>query len=81
MTPTFASKSALNEAIKLINTGQIAKAEDICRLAIDRNPDDISMVALLGATLLKRKNTSEAEIFLRRGEKDTHHGVPFFIWP
>jgi hypothetical protein len=45
MTPTFASKSALNEAIKLINTGQIAKAEDICRVAIDRNPDDINMVA------------------------------------
>ena len=66
MNSTFASKSALHEAIKLINTGQIAKAEDICRLAIDRNPDDINMVALLGATLLKRKNAAEAEKFLRK---------------
>ena len=66
MNSTFASKSALNEAIKLINTGQIEKAEDICRLAIDRNRDDINMVALLGATLLKRKNMAEAEKYLRR---------------
>ena len=66
MTGTFASRSALNEAVTLINTGQIGKALDICRSAIARNPDDINMVALLGATLLKTGKVSEAEKYLRQ---------------
>ncbi len=66
MTATFASKSALNEAITLINTGHIDQAEAICRSAINRNADDINMVALLGAILLKGKKLTEAEAFLRR---------------
>jgi tetratricopeptide (TPR) repeat protein len=66
MTGTFASKSALSEAITLINTGQIDKAVEICRSAIARNPDDINMVALLGATLLKIRKVPEAEKYLRK---------------
>jgi len=66
MSTSFASKSALNEAITLINSGESDKAEEICRSAVDRNPDDINMVALLGATLLKNNKISEAEEFLRR---------------
>lgn len=69
MARTFASKSALSEAIALINAGQIDKAESLCRSAIGRNPNDINMVALLGATLLKSRNTTEAEKYLRQAIK------------
>ena len=65
MSGEYASKSALNEAIVLINTGQSDKAEAICRSAVDRNPDDINMVALLGAILLKSNNLTDAEKYLR----------------
>ena len=53
MTGMLASKSTLNEAITLLNTSQIDKAEELCRSAVTINPSDINMVALLGATLLK----------------------------
>jgi Flp pilus assembly protein TadD len=60
MARTYASKSALSEAIALINSGRPDKAEAICRSAVERNPDDINMVALLGAILLKGKRTAAA---------------------
>jgi len=66
MVQTFASKSALSEAIALLNSGQPDKAEAICRSAIGRNPDDINMVALLGAILLKGQQIPEAEKYLRK---------------
>jgi tetratricopeptide (TPR) repeat protein len=66
MVQNFASKSALSEAIAQINSGQIDKAEAICRSAIGRNPDDINMVALLGAVLLKSNQNPEAEKYLRQ---------------
>jgi len=61
-----ASRAILNQAIELINAGERGKAEAICRDAIQRNPDDINMTALLGATLLKAGEVQEAETFLRR---------------
>jgi len=72
MTGTFASRSALNEAVTLINTGQINNALEICRSAIARNPDDINMVALLGATLMKTRKASEAEKYLRQAIRFAH---------
>ena len=66
MAQTFASKSALSEAVALINSGQLDKAEAICRSAIGRNADDINMVALLGAILLKANQIPEAERYLRQ---------------
>jgi tetratricopeptide (TPR) repeat protein len=66
MARTYASKSALSEAIALINSGRPDKAEAICRSAVERNPDDINMVALLGAILLKGKRTAAAEKYLRQ---------------
>ncbi len=69
MASNFASKSALSEAIALINAGQATKAEEICHSAVQRNPDDINMVALLGATLLKSRQLVEAEKLLRRAIK------------
>jgi tetratricopeptide (TPR) repeat protein len=66
MVRTFAAKSALNEAVALINAGQIDKAEAICRSGIARNSDDVNMVALLGAIQLKSRRIPEAEKHLRQ---------------
>ena len=72
MTGAFASRSALNEAVTLVNTGQINKVLKICRSAIAGNPDDINMVALLGATLMKTRKASEAEKHLRQAIRFAH---------
>ena len=66
MVQTFAAKSALNEAVALINAGQIDRAEAICRSGIARNSDDVNMVALLGAIQLKSRQIPEAEKHLRQ---------------
>lgn len=55
----------LNEVVQLVNAGQADKAEALCRDAIDRNPRDVNMVALLGATLFKTRQIEEAEKILR----------------
>ncbi len=65
MSQPNATRSQLNEAIQLINAGEADKAEALCRDAVERNPRDVNMVALLGATLLKTRQTPEAEKFLR----------------
>lgn len=61
----FASQSVLSEAIALINQGRISEAETMCRAAVERNPADVNMVALLGATLAKLRRYDEAEEYLR----------------
>ena len=58
------SRATLSEAIELINAGERGKAESICRDAIERNPEDVNMIALLGATLLKSGQMADAEMFL-----------------
>jgi tetratricopeptide (TPR) repeat protein len=65
MSQAAASRATLNEVIELINAGKRGEAEAICRDAIQRNPDDINMTALLGAMLLKAREMAEAERFLR----------------
>jgi uncharacterized protein HemY len=49
----------------LISKGSADQAEKICRNAIEENPRDVNMTALLGATLLKSRQWEEAEKFLR----------------
>jgi Flp pilus assembly protein TadD len=65
MSQAAATRATLNEVIELINAGKRSDAEAICRDAIQRNPDDINMTALLGAMLLKAREMDEAEKFLR----------------
>ncbi len=60
-----ASKAIFSEVLELIGQGKLAEAEDICRDAVDQNPDDINMLALLGATLIKTNKYSDAEKYLR----------------
>jgi len=65
MPQPYASRNVFNEAIQLINSGKADKAEVLCRDAVNRNPRDVNLIALLGATLLKTRELEEAEKFLR----------------
>lgn len=65
MSQSFATQSTLFEAVALINSGQIAQAEAVCRAAVERNRQDVNMTALLGATLFKSGKNQEAEKYLR----------------
>ena len=65
MSEPFATRSTLFETIELINSGQIDKAEALCRAAVERNTKDVNMTALLGATLFKAGKAPEAEKYLR----------------
>jgi tetratricopeptide (TPR) repeat protein len=66
MNKPFATKSTLFEAVELINGGRIDQAEALCRAAVARNAEDVNMIALLGATLLKARKLGEAETYLRQ---------------
>jgi tetratricopeptide (TPR) repeat protein len=59
------SKSTFSEVIELINLGQLLEAEKICRDAIEKCPDDVNMLGLLGAVLIKLNKFREAEKYLR----------------
>jgi tetratricopeptide (TPR) repeat protein len=65
MQPNAAPRSLFNEAIGLINAGQLAAAEARCRAALARHPGDVNMQALLGAVLVKLERHTEAEATLR----------------
>ena len=65
MNRPLATRSTLFEAVELINSGQIGRAEAICRAAVQRNDQDVNMTALLGATLFKAGRLEEAERWLR----------------
>ena len=65
MQSSAAPRSLFNEAIGLINAGQLAAAEASCRAALDRHPGDVNMQALLGAVLVKLGRHTEAEATLR----------------
>ena len=65
MARTNATISTVKEVIGLINEGLADQAVSICRDAVEHNPQDINMVALLGATLVKTSQVEEGEKFLR----------------
>ncbi len=65
MQSSAAPRSLFNEAIGLINAGQLAAAEASCRAALARHPGDVNMQALLGAVLVKLERHAEAEAALR----------------
>ena len=59
------SKATFSEIIELVNLGKLIEAEGICNDAINQNPDDVNMLALLGALLIKMNKYGEAEKYLR----------------
>ena len=60
------SKAALVDAITRVNAGRIGEAMERCRDAVQANPNDVNMTALLGAILLKSRELELAEKYLRR---------------
>jgi tetratricopeptide (TPR) repeat protein len=59
-------RARFDEAIALVNAGDTAGAEALCRGALARDPRDVNMLALLGAVLAKMRRFEEAEQALRR---------------
>lgn len=49
----------------MINQGRMEDAIGMCRAAVESNPRDVNMMALLGATLVKARHHEEAEKSLR----------------
>ena len=66
MRPLLAPKAVFNDAIALINAGDLGAAETRCRAALDDYPRDLNMLGLLGALLIKRDRPADAEAVLAR---------------
>lgn len=66
MPEIYAPKALFDEALELINAGDPAAAEKLCREAVQRNPKDVNMSGLLGAVLIKRRRLDEAEQVLKQ---------------
>jgi len=66
MQPRLAPKSLFDEALGLITSGDLGRAESRCRAALEKYPRDVNMRALLGALLMKLERAEEAEAMLRQ---------------
>ncbi len=77
MQPLLAPKAVFDQAIALINGGDLGGAETRCRRALADYPRDVNLVALLGALLVKLGRAEEAEAKLREAIAD----APTFAKP
>ncbi len=66
MTEPLGTRAAFNKAISLINAGNAGAALAVCEAAVERDPNDVTILALMGATLLKMGRTGKAEKALRQ---------------
>ncbi len=66
MPSVLAPKNLFDEALALINAGDLAAAEARCRATLERFPHDVNIQALLGALLIKLNRADEAEKLLRQ---------------
>ena len=60
------TRKAINDVFRLINSGQTEQAEVACRAYLDDSPDDVNILGLLGAILLKLGRSSDAKALLER---------------
>ena len=56
----------LDGIFRLINSGQFGPAEEYCRLFLEQSPDDINVLGLLGAILLKLERPDDARPILEK---------------
>jgi len=54
------SRNAVNAVFRLINAGQFDQAESVCRAHLKNEADDVNILGLLGAILLKLGKIEEA---------------------
>lgn len=66
MSTAAAQKATFREAVGLVGEGQVDRAEAICRNAIEEDPENINLLALLGAIQIKRKRYQDAELWLAK---------------
>ncbi len=66
MTDLSESKQALDDLFRLINSGQVQHAESQCRAYLKQRPDDINLLALLGAIYVKLGRLEEARPVLEK---------------
>ena len=59
-------RKIVDEALKLANAGRFDAAERLCRDSLVATPDDVNVLASLGAILVKAGRHAEAESLLRR---------------
>ena len=64
MTDISDIQRAINDIFRLVNSGQTEQAEVACRAHMDDHPNEVNLVALLGAVLLKLGRTSDAKVAL-----------------
>jgi len=60
------SRQPLDEIFACIKAGRVNDAEALCRKTLERSPDDVNVLGMLGAILLKSGHKDEAEATLRR---------------
>jgi tetratricopeptide (TPR) repeat protein len=56
----------LDGIFRLINSGQFGPAEEYCRMFLEQSPDDINVLGLLGAILLKLERPDDARPILEK---------------
>ena len=66
MSSAAIQQATFKEAIGLVANGQVDRAEEICRGAIDEHPQNVNILALLGAIQVKRKRYRDAEKWLQQ---------------
>jgi len=71
------TRTAINDVFRLINSGQIQHAESTCRSLLEDNPQDVNILGLLGAVLLKLGRTADA----RQTLQETIKLEPLFAKP
>jgi tetratricopeptide (TPR) repeat protein len=60
------SRRAIDDIFRLINSGQVQQAETECRSYLDKHPDDINVLGLLGAVCLNLGKLPEARTALEK---------------
>ncbi len=60
------SRDAVNDIFRLINSDQVELAESKCRSYLEMHPDDVNILGLLGAILLKLGQNVDAKPYLER---------------
>lgn len=66
MTQANETQLTVDGIFRLIKTGQFGPAEEYCRSFLEQSPNDINVLGLLGAILLKLERPDDAKLFLEK---------------
>ena len=64
--PTEASRATFDQIMQHLQQGEQETALQKCQAALQRTPNDVNMLGLLGAVLIQASQPREAEKYLRR---------------